>query len=48
MNKDWIPFAVFAGIIAVCTLVFIIKGRDSGEDEPEENNDSVDEEQTQE
>jgi hypothetical protein len=34
MIKDWLPFIIFASIIAICTLFFIIRGN-MQEDEPE-------------
>jgi hypothetical protein len=37
MVKDYIPFIIFASVIAICTLIFIIKGNMTGDDKPEES-----------
>ena len=34
MIKDYIPFIIFASVIAICTIIFIVKGNMT-DDEPE-------------
>jgi hypothetical protein len=36
MIKDYIPFIIFASIIAICTIIFIIKGNMTDDDTEEE------------
>jgi hypothetical protein len=48
MIKDYIPFIIFASVIAICTIIFIVKGNMTDDDEAEKGEQSEEEEVNQE